>query len=52
MKGLVNSALGQELRLLAAKWIDNPNQREAFVNAFLVVKNKRYHSNEIFPLLS
>jgi len=30
----VNTAFTNELRLLAAKWIDNPNDRDAFVTAF------------------
>lgn len=30
----VNTAFTNELRLLASKWIDNPNDREAFIIAF------------------
>ncbi|CAF0741723.1 unnamed protein product [Rotaria sp. Silwood1] len=30
----VNTAFINELHLLASKWIQNPNEREAFVNAF------------------
>lgn len=30
----VNSAFINELYLLASKWIQNPNEREAFVSAF------------------
>jgi hypothetical protein len=30
----VNTAFTNELHLLAAKWTDNPNDREAFVVAF------------------
>jgi len=30
----VNNAFINELRLLASKWIQNPNEREAFVTAF------------------
>ncbi len=38
----INNAFINELRLLASKWIQNPNEREAFVIAFQTVnlKNK------------
>ena len=35
-----NNAFINELRLLASKWIDNPNEREAFVIAFQAVNLK------------
>ena len=35
----VNTAFTNELRLLASKWIDNPNAREAFVIAFQKVNH-------------
>ncbi len=33
----INNTFINELRLLASKWIDNPNEREAFVTAFQIV---------------
>lgn len=37
----VNSPFINELHLLASKWIQNPNEREAFVNAFQRVNNNQ-----------
>jgi hypothetical protein len=36
----INDTFINELRLLASKWIVNPNEREAFVIAFQTVKSK------------
>jgi hypothetical protein len=33
----INNAFINEIRLLASKWIQNPNEREAFVTAFQIV---------------
>jgi hypothetical protein len=38
--------LANELRLLASKWIGNPNEREAFVIAFQMVNSKRFEKDE------
>jgi hypothetical protein len=36
----INDTFINELRLLASKWIVNPNEREAFVIAFQTVNSK------------
>jgi hypothetical protein len=48
----VNTAFTNELRLLAAKWIDNPNDRETFVTAFQKVNiiDKHLEMNESIVL--
>jgi hypothetical protein len=37
----VNNAFVNELRLLASKWIDNPNEREAFITSFQSVSSRK-----------
>ncbi len=41
-----NNPLINELRLLASKWIENPNEREAFVTAFQIVNQRKFEKDK------
>jgi hypothetical protein len=41
----MNNVLINELRLLASKWIENPNDREAFVTAFQIVNQRNFDNH-------